>query len=39
MMQKVKGDEYRRVGCLVNGMIFPFKGVDKGWERKTIHLI
>lgn len=39
VMQKVKGDEYRRVGCLVNGMIFPFKGVDKGWERKTIHLI
>lgn len=39
VMQKVKGDEYRRVGCCVNGMIFPYKGVDKGWERKTIHLI
>lgn len=39
VMQKVKGDEYRRVGCLGNGRQFPFKGVDKGWERKTIHLI
>ncbi|KAK0737889.1 heterokaryon incompatibility protein-domain-containing protein [Schizothecium vesticola] len=39
VLQKVKGDEYERVGCLHNGEWLRFKEIKEGWRRETIHLV
>lgn len=39
VLQKVKGDDYERVGCLHNGEYLNFKDIKEGWKRETIHLV